>query len=1013
MLLFVDKILILTQLANLTLMLIFKMRPFLILLGIIIFLTGNVASQDLSYSKGMPFIKTYKAIDYDGESQNWAFTQNDDGIIFIGNTIGFIEYDGVSWRQFKPDNDGVPLSFARGSEGNIYTGGTGFIGELKSDSSGQIVFKSLAPNLPEGLIIDFVWSTHYLDGKTYFQNKSNIISWDGKTINIIESPSDIELTIKAGDRLFVDTKSGLYEMVNDELVVLPWAAQLANYTVRAINQVSSDSLLLGTYSNGLYLYTQGDLHYLDNATSDFFKKNLLPSSMLLPDGKIILASKKGGLLILNKDLSIYYRITDAGGLANSDIKNFFLDKDNNIWIGTDNGFSILEYPIEFTFFNSKLGVESTVEEIRLFQNKIIVGSFLGALEMHVKSSTDLLGDKPYAEFAKLKGSGLTNMAIFELNDKLLISTTNGTQLYDGQSIELFDEKEARKFYQSDRHENVVYAGYRNGCDVLLFEGERLSKRIPVAGLDAQIRGIAEDVDGTVWLGSLSNGVYQIIFDSEFGTADIIHYSEEDGLPSMRDNLIYRVGDKVVFTTHQGIFTFDPDTKRFIPDSTFGDIYANQSRFVYAFHFDDEENAWINSFRKKETALASLNKDGTYDTDVATFTPLRNMQVYDVYKEPSGAAWFGGSDGLARYQPVNYKPDKQLFTTKIRKVIVNNDSLLYYGHLNQEFTKPVLTAEYNEVRFETAAIYFDDGNRYQYLLNGYDDEWSSWSDEPFKFYTNLGQGDYTFQVRAMNIKGDVSAVDNFNFRILPPWYLTWWFLAFSFIIATIAMIYIVRYFATRKLIRRVEELELIQKAQKQRERISRDLHDNVGSNLTYIISSLDYLTYKSSDNEELTSKANSLSDFTRDTMHQLRDTIWHISSEAVTLEKFHNRVEELCLRLKEISDTTNCSIAINGNGEIVLPPLPALNLFRVIQEALNNAFKHARASNINVDISLNNSQLLRINIIDDGVGFEKNDIDTNGHYGLINLQTRMDDIGATIEIISGINKGTKVAVEIQL
>ena len=124
------------------------------LLGICLLPAGYIQSQGLEYSKGMPFIKTYKAVDYNGESQNWAFTQNDDGIIFIANTIGFIEYDGVSWRQFKPDNDGVPLSFAKDANGKIYTGGTGFIGELKSDSVGQIVFESLSQKLPENFFID-------------------------------------------------------------------------------------------------------------------------------------------------------------------------------------------------------------------------------------------------------------------------------------------------------------------------------------------------------------------------------------------------------------------------------------------------------------------------------------------------------------------------------------------------------------------------------------------------------------------------------------------------------------------------------------------------------------------------------------------------------------------------------------------------------------------------------------------------------------------------------------------
>jgi signal transduction histidine kinase/ligand-binding sensor domain-containing protein len=964
-------------------------------------------------SLGMPFITSYKAADYNGESQNWAFVQNDDGIMFIANTIGFIEYDGVSWRHFKPDNDGIPLSFAKDKTGRIYSGGTGFIGELKSDSTGQMFFESLSGYLPQDFFIDFVWSTHFLNERVYFQNKANIMVWNGENISIIESPADIELLIKSDNRLFVDTKSALFELVDNKLISLDWADELNNFTIRSVNQLSGDSLLIGTFSNGLFLYNGSELEYLNNEVSDFFKKGLLPSSMKLPDGKIIMATKKGGALILNKDHSVYYRIIDAGGLANNDIKNFYLDYNNNIWIGTDNGFSILEYPIEFTLFNSMLGVESTVEEIRSYQKNIFIGSFLGVLELNRKTSGELLGDYPYAEFKKLDASGLTNMAVFEFGDRLLIGTTNGTQRYDGKELELFDNKEARKFYRSDKNKDVVYAGYRNGCDVLIFNEGELIKRIPVANLDAQIRGIAEDTNGKVWLGSLSNGIYRVSFNSEFESTKLEHFTEDDGVPSMRDNLVYRVGKKVIFTTHKGIFSFNEESNRFFPDSIFGKTYADDSRFVYAFYYDNENNAWINSFRKKETALATLNEVGKYNTDIETFTPLHNMQIYEIYKEPGGAAWFGGSDGLARYEPVSFSKSNKQFKALIRKVIVNSDSVLYFGHRNSDLTKPILKPGDNEIRFETAALYFEDGNEYKYFLDGNDEDWSAWSREPFKIYTNLGHGEYLFRVRARNIKKHLSATDNFYFQIIPPWYYTWLFMTVVFIVAILFMYFIIRYFATRKLIRRVEELELIQKAHKQRERISRDLHDNVGSNLTYIISSLDYITYKSSKDGDLSEKANNLSDFTRDTMHQLRDTIWHISSEEVTLKKFLGRVEELCLRLRDINESTSCEVHSRGDLSYVLPPLPALNLFRVIQESVNNAFKHAVAKNIKVEISIDDSRNLSIIIEDDGVGFNIKEASSNGHYGLINMESRMADIGATLDIQSRIGAGTVVEVALKM
>jgi len=1012
---FIDKIAILVQWDNPNLMRFFSFRHFFVLLSTVVFSTNHAFSQQQGNEMGLPFITSYKASDYDGESQNWAFMQDDDGIIFIANTIGFIEYDGVSWRHFKPENDGLPISLAKDKNGIIYAGGTGFIGRLITDSLGNMVFESLRSYLPKDFYIDFVFTTTNFKEKIYFQNQQNVISWDGNKMQVIELPDTIELLINTNNHLFVDTKSSFYEIIDDKMEQVPWAKELSGLRVRSIIELHADTLLIGTYGDGLYLLVNGKLKELEFGLNDFFKKNFLFISLVLPDGKLAIGTKKAGVIILNKDLSVFYRITKAGGLADNDIKGFYLDLDNRLWIATDNGFSALQYPIEFTYFDSRLGIGGVVEEITSYQKDLITGTFLGSFKLTARTSKGILEEQPYAEFNQIAGTDINNMALFEYEDKLLIGTSIGTVIYDGAIVKPFDKLDSRKFFQSRVNKNVVFQGHRYGCDVLIFEGGELKKRISVEGLSDQIRGIAEDVDGRVWLCTMINGVYRVSFDDSYNTTLLEHFSVEEGLPSMRDNLTYRVEDEVIFTTHKGIFAFEESKKEFIPDATFGDIYSDYSRFVYAFYFDENKDAWINSFRKKETARASIKQDGSYELDLHTFTPLHNMLIYDMYKEPNGVAWFGGSDGLARYEAANYKKTTKPFLVKIRKVIVNSDSLLFNGHRNPELTKPVLTAEDNEFRFETAAIYYDELNEYQYRLEGYENIWSSWSNEPFKIYTNLNQGDYSFQVRAKNIKGVISVTDSYYFKILPPWYLTWWFLVVSFIVASMIMTYIIRYFATRKLIKRVEELELIQKAQTQRERISRDLHDNVGSNLTYIISSLDYLSFKTSKDKDLAlaEKANDLSGFTRDTMHQLRDTIWHISSEEVTLDRFIKRIEEMCFRLKEVNDKTDCKVTVKGDTSIILPPLPALNLFRVVQESVNNAFKHAEADSIMVEVNMEIANVLNIKIIDDGVGFKYNEGQPEGHYGLINLKSRMDDINAVLEIDSKINEGTTVEVSLEL
>jgi signal transduction histidine kinase len=988
--------------------------PLLLMLIGIVAMQPEVYSQVADHAMGLPFIKTYKATDYKGESQNLAIIQNDDGIIFIANSIGFMEYDGISWRKFKPDNDGAPLSFAKDVAGIIYTGGTGFIGLFKIDTIGNTFFHSLKSTLPEEYYLDYIRKTIVFKDKVYFQNKSSVIVYDGSNSTIVSNGKEIQSMIKFDDNIYTNSEDGLSIIHDDGFLPVTWDDEIPISSINMLNRIGEDSVLVGTSKSGLFLITNGITTEVDTKLNIFFKKNLLFTSIDLPDGKIAIGTRKAGVVILNKDLSVYYRLTTAAGLAFEDVRGLFLDKGMNLWIATDNGISKIQYPIEHTYFDERLGVNSTIEEIIQFKNDLLIGTYAGTKRLKESSPSKLLTSFPYAEFEDIDGTGLSNMAFYKLEDKLLIGSASGTQSYDGNKFDKFDMREARQFYRSPSRPNLLVEAHRYGCDLLIYRQGKLERRIQVSELEDQIRGVAEDKDGSIWLGTFANGVYRLELDDRDEVRELTHYTEKDALPSMRDNLVYRVGDEVYFTTHKGIFKFNKATNLFVSDSTFGSKYANDSRFVYVFYEDEEKDVWINSFRKRETTLARRIGRNNYATEHTPFTTLRKMDAYEFYKDSEGILWIGGSDGLARYEKSNWTYEKPIsYKVRIRKLTINGDSVIYYGHESENLDDIILSPNKNEVRFDNAALYFDDDNLYQYKLDGYEDEWSTWSSEPFKIYTNLGHGDYTFNVRAKNIKEVVSTIDIISFTILPPFYFTWWFLAISGLLFSIAMFNIIRYFTTRKLIKRVEELELIQKAHKQRERISRDLHDNVGSNLTYIISSLDYLTYKSSKDTKLSERANSLSDFTRDTMHQLRDTIWHISSEDVTLEKFTKRVQEMCQRLKDINEKTNCTVDVEGNMELVLSPLPALNLFRVVQESVSNAFKHAIAKNITVDINVDESQNLLIKISDDGIGFNIDESKKEGHYGLTNLKSRMEDIGAKLDISSEMDNGTVVEVKLGL
>jgi len=196
-------------------------------------------------------------------------------------------------------------------------------------------------------------------------------------------------------------------------------------------------------------------------------------------------------------------------------------------------------------------------------------------------------------------------------------------------------------------------------------------------------------------------------------------------------------------------------------------------------------------------------------------------------------------------------------------------------------------------------------------------------------------------------------------------------------------------------------------QEQRLRISRDLHDNIGSQLTFIISSIDNLKFISKDaNQKLKVKLSNISSFTSETIHQLRDTIWAMNKPEVTIEDIHTRVLSYLEKAKNATQNIDFEVNQNIEDNVVLSSLMGMNIFRVMQEAINNAIKYAEASKISISMNKKEHQLI-ITTIDNGIGFDLNTV-TLGN-GLSNMEKRLSEIDGTIKIDSKIEKGTTIQI----
>jgi signal transduction histidine kinase len=358
--------------------------------------------------------------------------------------------------------------------------------------------------------------------------------------------------------------------------------------------------------------------------------------------------------------------------------------------------------------------------------------------------------------------------------------------------------------------------------------------------------------------------------------------------------------------------------------------------------------------------------------------------------------------LEKIQKINQvKPKLQIIEIKMKDTAI----------LAKKFPQNIrINWQKNYLRIHLATLSFQNENENTicYRIREVDTQWTEpkpireivWADFQYKTHT--------LEIQMLNANKKASEVQVLRIEVQAPFWHTWWFrgLAALLILGTFALL--IRYLSFRKLKSQLKALELQQKIQQERERIARDLHDNVGSRLAYIIADLEH----TSKNLALAQKQklDEIADFARQTINQLRETIWAMHQQSISAENLEIKVRDLIWRYTKNFSHIKIKTNIDFTEDFSLNAIQALNIYRILQEILNNAFQHSQATQIEVDMQSKN-WILNLRVRDNGRGFEPENLEQNGHYGITNIRKRAEEIEAHLLIRSQVHQGTWIQIQV--
>jgi ligand-binding sensor domain-containing protein/two-component sensor histidine kinase len=976
---------------------------------------------------------TIEKVQDEGLTNNYinCILQDKNGFIWVGTGEGVFRYNGYSFKAFRNfpghattlDNNRITALYTENDNLWIGTGS----GLSCIDINTEIVKNFTLGKAQQISAIfskdDSVFWLATLTGLYQF-NKNNH-RW--KLIPGIGRNSVSNISDDHKGHLYVTSSNGFYSYTNTtgefkfhRLDFLPTYPKREKNITLSLGKTVIDkdgNLWICTWDAGLARYNPntGKTDTWFHPTDDV---RFLPYKIvmdILPDssGNLWLANKEGGLTIFNpaKNKFINYPVEWKSETKISDpVLSLFRDRSGIVWIGTENG--IFKYDPHHVslaktdlFLKTGAGlVPAHTAPLTMFKDRDglwWLGMYEGVFTYDEKTGviTDCnaaVGLPKQFSFAVFNIAQDANGIIWITAKNLLIKVDKKSNTSFKTEIFKSDDIKSTLYRLYIDHENRIWIGtYSDG----IYRFDPVAKKFisyhyheigPYSKINA-IAAFCEMSKDSLLIGSVNAGVF--LLNPNTGKYAKVVLPNANGMDAdFSINSIYKSGDNIwIGTENNGLWQTNARfTQSF--NETISDGLPSMA--VNSIAGDKHDNIWLltNSgvvrFQIKEKKITVFDKrDG-----------IQNFGLDAMMVDTNSNVLFASRGAIYNFNPAriikNESPPK-VSITDLR--IFDQDYTIHKGEaIELNYNQNYFTFEYVALNYTQSRL-----NKYAYKMAGLDKKWNYAGSRRYVSYANLDEGTYTFYVKACNNEGVWNNTPaKFTLIIDPPFWHRWWFYA-SFILVFISSVYFLYWYNVNQLKMRVQL----------RNKIARDLHDDIGSTLSGINIfskiALQKLNHNETGSSELLEK---ISDRSEKTMDALSDIVWSISTKNDRIDNFLVKAREYMAETLEPQGIRYEMHIDEDISSLKLGMEVRKEFYLIFKEAICNASKYAQCTLIKLSLKKEKDMFTLI-IRDNGKGF---DIDTVTHgNGLENMQHRAEKMNAKLAIVSAENQGTSIILSFHI
>jgi ligand-binding sensor domain-containing protein/signal transduction histidine kinase len=956
-----------------------------------------------------------------------SITQSRDGYLWVGTREGLVRFDGIKFTPLKisagtPQPAVTALCAADNGALWIGTAQSGLFrlqdGLLTHHGTGSLM------KMPVTQI------KQSSNGIVWIVSQGGLASWENGDVHF---PVDPEITTNGLLSLFAGHDGGIW--IGAARGVQHWGeAGLQTYKVENNVVLRAIRGLFEEEDGTLWIGGNRGLARLKDGVFTHYSKGNGPpgivTSLLRDRAGNLWVGTQGGLSRFVD--GNFYENQEPGG-ASYGIHTLFEDREGNVWVGSEAGLARLT-PKPFVTYAKQAGLtqNATTSVCAGRDGSIWIGTEGGGL--------DRLKDEKVSTYARSNGlSSDFVVAIMEARDSTLwvgtayatgSATTNYTPgLNRIRAGQISDDKLVAVSIGSvisscleDRAGNV-WIGSHNGL-FRISPGETPPSPVLIGLSNRAVNALCESRDGSLWIGTdiglrRWNGQRMeqpVTQGKNFKSAVLALHEDSEGvlwIGMLREGVGRLAnGNLTTFSAQQGL----------VSDS------------IYAIMEDERHNLWFNGakgiFRAEKNQFAELTRGAIASLNFVSYGKadgvLGNGQTLDVMqpaacRDAQGHLWFRTTQGVVAIDPNNIGRNELPPPVAIETIIADRKPVSPSNFAPRPFTLrlPPGNGEL-EIQYTALSLRAPEKNRFKYKLAGADMDWVDAGGRRSAYYNRLAPGTYSFQVIACNDEGVWNETGaTLGLVLRPHIWQTWWFYGSTGLLAASIIGIETRHATRRRMQRKLELLKHQHAIEKERARIARDMHDELGAKLTRISFQGATALRSLDDRSEAERQVGSMAETARELVASLDEIVWAVDPGNDSLENLANYIcryaSDLCA-----DSPLNCDFVIPTKlPDCRLATDVRHNIFLSVKEALNNALKHSGGTQVQISLSARADQF-EVIIMDNGCGFTPSaageaplDKTRRAGHGLINLRDRLAAINGLCELESKPGKGTRVRFVVPL